>query len=105
MGMEDAAPVNETGRILEPLAPELVPHVHAFLHGGRVGQMRLAAGVEEASTRLRMLHDALIAATHGVGSSIYRLAVLSVAVRLQAVVLYETIKAQCSAVAREGGRL
>lgn len=81
--------------VLKDLAPELAPHVHAFLHGGTVARIPLATDWGTAFNKLRRLTDfAHNAILDRAGPA--RIAILTTAVRLQAVVLYETVKREAS---------
>lgn len=87
----DAPPLTVAEEVLEKLAPELARHVHAFLHGGGLpGSFSTEHDYSYASIRLRHLHDALSDALLRRKDE-YRVTVLATAVRLQALVLYETI--------------
>lgn len=87
----DAPPLTIAEQVLAPHAPELARHVHAFLHGGAVGTLPLETEWKDASAKLRLLHDALVEAGFQRKAE-YVVLVLAVAVRLQAVILVETIR-------------
>lgn len=85
----DAPTAAET--VLREVAPELAPAVHAYMHGGVFGHVPEVTNIPHASFKLRALHDDLEAATLRRRDKEH-VAVLAVAVRLQAIVLYEAIR-------------
>jgi hypothetical protein len=84
--------------ILAGIASELTPAVASFLHGGPPGRLPAPANEAQASITLRRLHDALDEADRNRRGK-YVVAVLSAAVRLQAVILYEVLKEKYGAYA------
>lgn len=90
--MDSDAPPDKLAQIyLKDLAPELAAHVHAFLHGGAIGGLPVCDDYAAPSIKLRQLHDALSEAASRKRET-YRVMVLAVAVRLQTVILFETLK-------------
>lgn len=77
--------------VLKDVAPELSPHVHTFLRGGPSGRLKVAPDWAQAIVKLRRLVDF----THNAvlnDRDAEHVAILAVAVRLQAAVLHETLK-------------
>lgn len=89
--MDDAPPLSVEQEVLKDIAPELGRHVHAFLHGGQVGALPVEASWSNASAKLKVLHDAMIQAAF-LRQAKHKVMTLSVAVRLQSVILMETLK-------------
>lgn len=96
---ENAPQITVAQTVLREVAPELAVAVHRFLHGGAGPDGRLPGlprgaegqNIPAASFKLRALHDDLEAATLRRRDKEH-VAVLATAVRLQAIVLYETIR-------------
>lgn len=89
--MQQPPTVGDVLAVLHDHAPELAAHVHAFLMGGRVGALPIGNDWGAAFQKLRRLtdftHNAVLA-----NASAERVAILATALRLQSVVLYETIR-------------
>lgn len=89
----DGPPLHIAETVLANLAPELVRHVVAFLHGHDAPMPVASAEVDYAapSIKLRNLHDALTEALLR-KSDPHKVAILSAAVCVQAGVLYNNIQ-------------
>jgi hypothetical protein len=97
MGTEERF-AGDVREILDGIAADLTPAVVSFLHGGAPGSLPKAESYVAASIRLRRLHDALSDADRNRRGK-YVALVLATAVRLQALILYETLKEKYGAYA------